>query len=591
MSANHGGSGRFQLSVRKPKSIPEPAAQDPALDVQTESGIPVAGSENSTNDCYGLRHIFGTPKDSQRYQGFGFATECEVEKTRKMLERLAMQVGSNQILPGQDDHWANPRIPAGYTYLSQLVGHDLILSSNPISPIQAGGETFNLRRDGLMLNTLYGGGPHHLPHCYDVKLRTSETRSLLKLSRVKLDPSDRGEAPLRDIPRVEFTGGSGHVGRGCGNDSKRWSDVLIADPRNDDNAILSQLTTLFHIFHNLVVDRLSQPDVKLEDPFEQFLCARDFVTLAYRRIIRNDLLSRLLKCCVYTRYNTQSPSFLDITSDERIPLEFAHAVCRFGHFMVRPDYQIHQDSRQELLHVLETSSARSPVSFPLTPEWIADWSLFFDINENERGCGDELSNGENRKFNKSVRLRPHLPVLLTTSEIVKSPDQKGSGLLYRDLIRGAASSLWSVKGLKEWLCANGHNELVSLSKLLADDKHRACTIDEWLNDECRSHHLTLEERKNIAEDPPLIFYMLFEAHREEDGENLGLLGSLILAEVLYRSLLQEPRSRSRFARHGDESLEDYFVNIIGVSAPRTMPELIRLVADEARKMHAEIPPV
>ena len=75
-------------------------------------------------------------------------------------------------------------------------------------------------------------------------------------------------------------------------------DALIADPRNDDHLIISQLTALFHQLHNIIYAKLSDtqagPSSDLQN-YRQFLEARKIAALAYRSVIINDLLKLLLE--------------------------------------------------------------------------------------------------------------------------------------------------------------------------------------------------------------------------------------------------------------------------------------------------------
>ena len=78
--------------------------------------------------------------------------------------------------------------------------------------------------------------------------------------------------------------------------------------------------------------------------------------------------------------------------------------------------------------------------------------------------------------------------------------------------------------------------LAELSPLLSDDRERERQIGDWLGRHRLASGLGDEDIGFLASDPPLAFYVLFEAAREMDGRRLGILGSLILAETLYRAL-------------------------------------------------------
>src|SRR5690606_14926168 len=77
-------------------------------------------------DAPNLRRIFNCPK---AYEGLGPDRD---EDTRKMLSKLALRMRSGS--PGwvEDD---NGPIPSGYTYLAQLVAHDFVQNSAPLTPL------------------------------------------------------------------------------------------------------------------------------------------------------------------------------------------------------------------------------------------------------------------------------------------------------------------------------------------------------------------------------------------------------------------------------------------------------------------------
>jgi hypothetical protein len=102
-------------------------------------------------------------------------------------------------------------------------------------------------------------------------------------------------------------------------------------------------------------------------------------------------------------------------------------------------------------------------------------------------------------------------------------------------------------------------------------------IDAWLDALPPSAHpycsgkptLTKEDRRVLADDPPLFFFLLLEAAVDENGERLGFVGSVITAEVIVAAL------RASRARGSSLVLSD---EVFGGKAPRTMPDLIQFLA-------------
>ena len=67
----------------------------------------------------------------------------------------------------------------------------------------------------------------------------------------------------------------------------------------------------------------------------------------YHNILRNDLMRRVIHPAIYAAYSGPAPHFIDrpirrqrfAIGDWEIPFEFSHGAFRFGHAMVRPEYQ------------------------------------------------------------------------------------------------------------------------------------------------------------------------------------------------------------------------------------------------------------
>jgi hypothetical protein len=273
-----------------------------------------------------------------------------------MLQWLAQCTARPYEWPDGKAH--NERIPAGYTYLAQLVAHDVVQTATPI-PMENDQRLWrrNLRTNRLMLDTLYGGGPDTHPLAYAIESHRGADgrhewmdRVRLRLSRVR--PVSRPGRP----------------------------DVLIPDLRNDDNLIVSQLTVVFHLLHNTVYEALENQNGPLpfsrqkETPVRRrlFRDARRVVTLVYREIVFSDLLSRLLHPAVQATYSQKDIGDFYDHGDDRLPLEFSHAAYRVGRAMVRDDYHLNQSragensQRVSLADVLLTTSSGIPKRMPLT---------------------------------------------------------------------------------------------------------------------------------------------------------------------------------------------------------------------------------
>src|SRR6202022_740037 len=151
--------------------------------------------------------------------------------------------------------------------------------------------------------------------------------------------------------------------------------------------------------------------------------------------------------------------------------------------------------------------------------WIVRWSRFFEI--------------KGSRPNFSRRIGPYLSDGLGNDQIFPAFDQTNRvGLLYRDLLGATLAGLWSVNALVAEIGAR-RPQFIGTSRLLADRSYRISQIREWLASETAYGGLTSEDIETIANDPPLPFFILFEAMQQPQAEGLclGPLGSIIVSGV------------------------------------------------------------
>jgi hypothetical protein len=445
----------------------------------------------------------------------------------------------------------------------------------------------NLRARPLVLDTVYGRGPTDDPISYEMPEKPGESREKLRLGHIRVTEQHRSNAacPLhtaRDVPRARIEGLSDAATEGA-------ADTLLTDPRNDDSVNLSQVTTLFLMFHNAVIDilRARNPfpqhvSTSIELPgFARFSLARQVTAAVFRGIVAKDLLPRLIRPEIWKLYNQDRPRPLADAPDGRMPLEFCDAAYRLGHAMVRQSYRMsrHTDI-VGIRDVIETSSARRARETPIRDIWVAEWSRFFSIE----GSRPQLSRRIGPGYN-AVMLYDSLFRNAYVGTGNGAPDETMSGLLYRDLVRGSLTGLRTVNSLAELLPA----AVLDRSRLLADREHRIATLRAWLD---AGDTVTFEpgERDALAADPPLLFYLLFEAAQEEDGKSFGSLASVITADVFAGALEQ---SRDLIEDAGDPisglTTAEAVARVFGRNAPETMSELIVFIA-KALKLESVEPP-
>ncbi|MBV9076580.1 MAG: hypothetical protein JO048_03740, partial [Methylobacteriaceae bacterium] len=467
----------------------------------------------------GYRNLFGGPDapgahPGDFFHGYGEATANLVPRLARCLEQpypwAAPAPGGARL----DD---NPRIPAGYTYLAQLVAHDLTFLGSTIAPLDGAGRAArNLRTIALDLETIYGAGPAERPSAY-CPAEDGGPRRKLRLGVVNDEAGD-GRVPTgarrfelgRDLPRAACPlTAEAHPGA-----TKRLSEVLIADPRNDDHVLVAQTAVLFHLLHNHVCDRLAAaPPAGGPRRPDLFGAARRVVGATYRTIIREDLMRRLLADDVYAHYAGQADPFLDEGATSGIPVEFSHAAFRVGHAMVQPGYKLRHEVEFGLEDLLRLSSDLSSDRLPPPWSWLPRWSHFYELD------GPPL--------NFSRRIGPSQNRVLFTSALIPVADDhdhpgRPTGLPRRDLLRGTVSGCRKVESLVREIRARAPH-LLAASRRLADPDPalRRDLVSGFLSGQPA---LTRDEIATVAADPPLVLFLLLEAAEEADGLRLGTLG-------------------------------------------------------------------
>jgi hypothetical protein len=476
------------------------------------------------------------------------------------------------------------------------VAHDLVHSAIPLSVAGVlGADTANSRRAALKLETLFGSGPVGSPFVYALDAPNDERRTKLRLGRMRWNEKGvEAGCPFRDIARTPAENVTG-IDRSIAGHRIALTEALIADPRNDDHAIMSQLTALFALLHNGLVDLVRRgeptagPNANLGAAYNRFLCARDALTRIYHNIIRKDLMRRVMHPAIYAAYSGPTRSFIDRPAQSKtnsairgmreqngwqIPLEFSHGAFRFGHAMVRPEYVINDLATHDLNNTLEKTSANDPVNMPLDATWIVRWSRFFEI--------------KGSRPNFSRRIGPFLSDGLGSDQVFPAFDQTNRvGLLYRDLLGSALAGLWSVDALIAEIAVR-RPHLVSISQLLADRPYRVSQLRAWLASEPAYGGLTSEDIETLANDPPLPLFILFEAMRQPRSEGLclGPLGSIIVSEVIFGALENDEIPVGHDAGSLTEALAEVSAEYYPTNVFEVVPEIERM--DQLVEFTAEI---
>ena len=358
------------------------------------------------------------------------------------IEALVKVLDAKKGVPQSD-------IPAGFTYLGQFIDHDITFDPTPFGAAQRDPDALvDFRTPRLDLDSVYGLGPDVQPYLYD---RHAPGKLLLS------------EKPVVDLQR------------------NAQDLAVIGDPRNDENAIVSQLHLLFVRFHNRLVDE-----------FGTYFEARRVLLRHYHWIVLHEYLPKVLGASF-----TGPRVHFTFAGDPFIPVEFSGAAFRFGHSRVRTDYGLRplEDDVDpfDLFPDLDGSQA-------LTSEHEIFWGRFFP------GLADDLP-----QFAGTIDT--HLAEMLFTLT-------KGEPVLARrTLRRGVKLGLPSGQDLADALGAPQLDEA---------DLHLEKVADQ-------------RTREALAAATPLWYWILCDAEKA-GGERLGELGRTIVGEVLLGLIETDPSS-------------------------------------------------
>jgi len=333
---------------------------------------------------------------------FGASEAENIANLTKLGAAMSSDADPADPKDGKDDEESG--IPALYTYLGQFIDHDLTF--DPASSLQKQNDPdalVDFRSPAFDLDNVYGRGPSDQPYLYD-----GGNAFLLG------DPIHGGTDPqAKDLPR----------------NSAAVRRALIGDPRNDENAIVSQLQGLFLRFHNRVL--ADNHGISFEE-------AQRLVRFSYQYVILNDFLPRIIHSTVlaqlktHGRYDRGKLAFFIPRHNPFMPIEFSAAAYRLGHSMVRPGYQLND----EVLLPIFPDPPRLPEGLTgfraLNPAWGLDWGRFIDIDTRNYDGSDA---DKSKRLQFAYRLDTSLvnPLTKLPQAVVSDPPPS---LAARNLLRG-----------------------------------------------------------------------------------------------------------------------------------------------------------
>lgn len=491
--------------------------------------------------------------------------------TKAALQQItACMVGPNDR---EDLSDALSSIPAAFTYFGQLVFHDIVFS-RVFGLLPATGQAHHLKNAvsfGLDMSGLYGRGPSIDGHLYVTpeKGRSGTCHFPLGVPRATgtMEPASSGLAHGRDLPRIDMGGGFiSAEGR------RRPYRPLVADPRNDDNLVLSQMLATLMLIHNRLVDVQLNNQIEATVAFDK---AKTFLVGAYRRTVIHDYLRRLLNPHIWALFFKEAGDFKgpllgQIPALTGLPVEFTFGASRFAHAMVRQSYHVNDAFDVEpgrLEQLLSFSSLREDGDVPVPVHWTVDWTRFV---------------GEGANTQKARRISPFLSPALVQAELNLTKDEDGPrSVAFMDCWRcydlGLPTGQAVANELNRLLVnrrdegALGEVPVLSGVAMLPTD---ACAR-RYPNSAAKLRDM-LTNFPDFGTETPLFYYVLQEASADEsEGDRLGPVGSYIVGATVAASLFLSPDSDVRAE------------NVNAIGNVRTLAELLTL-HDPSRKADEEL---
>lgn len=388
-------------------------------------------------------------------------------------------------------------IPAGVTYLAQFAVHDL--------DFRGPGDVSGAPRLDLAL--IYGDGPRHDAFAYQMPEHPGEPRTRLRLGRARPTAASPAWGAARDLPRLACPHLDVH-----GEEAR--TEVLVPNTFSDSNLLLGQVQVLWALLHNAVVGGFaaSMPAA------EAFAAAQRVTRHVYRSVLIRDVLGGFVLPKLRDRYVREVPQRLSTVPVMRLPAVFQAGVARLGHALVRETYALNRERELEGLRgLIRHTSLGRPTEMPLTEDWLVDFARFFDIGD--------------RKAQRARRIGPHVarPFALGGGVGLDAPSP-GDGLVLRDLL---ACSRGGVPPVREILSRiRGADPAVLEGCFAQDEIGWQDAVGAWLEEAGVSGAAA----RTLRADPPLILFLMLEAERDAEGQSLGCLGSILMAETLAGAL-------------------------------------------------------
>lgn len=472
----------------------------------------------------------------------------------------------------------NSSIPPVFTYMGQFIDHDItantdretgisIIDDNVIAPAdraEVREKLGNLRFASLNLDSVYGDNPEQgdISKMLQRTLRWHGDRAKLeggldndRTHHPKFSPSQAADTNLaefakdamRDLLRLGHA--SSHedfdldlIKAAPAEIREMFLDedgaiipqrAIIGDARNDENLAVAQFHLAIQRLHNELVDN-APSNIPAHDRDAVFEWAKKTTRWIYQWLVVNAYLPAVCDPQILKMVQQDGPVLYDAMIAANppsepdllpMPLEFSVSAFRFGHSMARESYDWNRIFGRGETPILDTAGFDLLFRFTgagglggnrrLPGNWPIAWDRF--VHPVPAAMKDRSA----RKIDTNLNLD-------LGDMANEEPGKSGvmRHLAKRNLRRGYRLNVPSAQGC-----------LSVLSSL------HGITLDALTEAELLSGHTGDAVKKGGFEAAtPLWFYVLKEAEIKADGNHLGPLGSLLVADTLAGLIKHSPDS-------------------------------------------------
>jgi hypothetical protein len=469
-------------------------------------------SDDASSQC--SLHRGGPPSANGNSQSPLFKFGRMFDERQEMmacLTELGLKMGGGAVQDSNN--------PSGYTYLGQFIAHEITFDKTKGLPATAA-QPDNFRSPQLDLDSLYGNDDDR------GRLVQAGNPALLKIG--KTSPDAMLLALDNDLFRNPDTG-----------------VAEIADERNDENLVVAQVHVALISFHNKIVKCLIKANTPESELFES---ARAEVVKHFQWIVLHDYLATLLDPDVLHNVLEEGPQFFKPDKAELfMPLEFSTAAFRFGHSMVRNEYQWNYFHSAELFgpiginvlfdltnfsgHIKPVEKDKHALGPALPSRWVIDWRRFFDFDVIR--VADQPKYRKPNPINFARRIDTTIDMKLEATGTAFPHDSftgPQRSIAVRNLLRGYSLQLPTGEEVADWI---GPAAVLTQADI-------ARGFEEIFSS------------RPLKGKTPLWYYILREADVCHSGDRLGPIGSRIVAETIVTliknskySVLNEPAWRPR----------------------------------------------